>query len=581
MSRRQFRLSAAAVSALAVATLCAGAPAAFADSGDPYKVNGTNQENTSNKALINGSATVQLGIHKYLGAPTGAVANGTEQSITNRDALKGVVFDVYQVGGVDLTTNAGWTAATALSGHTLTAAEVAAGKVTVGGVDYPLTKVQSVTTDGTGTATFTKANGVGLYVVSENLGSSTSVVNVTTGSTVATSTITPAAPFLVTLPMTNPGDTSRWMYDVNVYPKNQSDSATKTVEDKGTVTTDNGNVGDHTIDYTISTSITDGTDPLGMYVVYDDLDASLTFNGASLALSDGTALAAGTDYTVYTAPNWATANTQYSSGAVANGPVVTIIFTKAGLTKLEAHRSANVVTTLNTLMGAMPANGVVENKAAFIPNETWWEQHGKPGVDPETPTTPPTTPPTDVPGIPTNPVETKYGRLVVNKQDPTDSSANMSGAQFSVFSDPTPGDGSCSASDVSGTAIASGTVDSKNTVTFAGLQASNWYNGQEVTDAAKFLSYCLVETKAPTGYNLDATAHYVTIDWKTATASAAALATEVVNNEKSNLGNNLPLTGGDGVAALSIAGLVLVGGGVAYYAGTSRKRRKAEGSNEQ
>ncbi|WP_028708851.1 SpaH/EbpB family LPXTG-anchored major pilin [Propionicicella superfundia] len=584
MSRRQFRLAAAAVSALAVATLCTGAPAAFADPGDPYRVNGTSQENPGNTALINPSADVQLEIHKYLGAPTGA-GDGTEQTITDRDALQGVRFDVYRVGGVDLTTNQGWAAATALSGYQITAADIAGGSITVGGTSYALTLVSSPVTDGEGTATFTQADGVGLYLVNENLAGSGTITNVTSNSEVAKASITSAAPFFVTLPMTNPDDTSRWIYDVDVYPKNQTDSATKSVEDKGTVTSDNGNVGEHGIDYTITTSITDGSDPLGLYVIYDDLHPSLTFAGASLALSNGTTFTAGTHYNVYTAADWETAGTLYSSGEVAGGPLVTIVFTDAGLEILEANRSESVVTTLNTILGVQDEDGVIENEAVFIPNESWWDQNGKPGVDPEDPTTPPGDPsdPTDPwePGIPTNPVESKYGNLVVNKQDPTDTGADMSGAEFAIYADPTPGDGNCSAGDVTGTPIDTGTIGAGNTLTFAGLQASNWYDGADVADEADWLSYCLVETKAPTGYNLDATPHYITVDWETGSTTAPALATELVNNEKSNLGNNLPLTGGDGVAALSVAGLVLVGGGVVYYAATSRRRRKAESTVEQ
>ena len=48
-----------------------------------------------------------------------------------------------------------------------------------------------------------------------------------------------------------------------------------------------------------------------------------------------------------------------------------------------------------------------------------------------------------------------------------------------------------------------------------------------------------------------------------------------IENEKSNLGNNLPLTGGEGVAALSVAGLMLIGGGAGYYAYAGRKRHTA------
>lgn len=171
MSRKHFHLAAAAVSAVAVATLGLAAPFAQADSTDPTKVDGVSQVNTSNGALINPTATVQLEIHKYLGAPTGGINNGTEQTIEGRLSLSGVNFDVYKVGNIDLTTNAGWQDATALSGYMITAADITAGQITVGGTDYPLVKVSTVTTV-EGVATFTQENGVGLYLVAENLDSS-------------------------------------------------------------------------------------------------------------------------------------------------------------------------------------------------------------------------------------------------------------------------------------------------------------------------------------------------------------------------------------------------------------------------
>ena len=85
----------------------------------------------------------------------------------------------------------------------------------------------------------------------------------------------------------------------------------------------------------------------------------------------------------------------------------------------------------------------------------------------------------------------------------------------------------------------------------------------------------MVETKAPNGYNLNAEPFTATIDWATGTSTLTRTATVEITNEKTNLGNQLPLTGGEGIAALSIGGLVLIGGGAVYYAAASRKRREA------
>ncbi|HQY97391.1 MAG TPA: hypothetical protein PLU83_10430, partial [Phycicoccus sp.] len=42
--------------------------------------------------------------------------------------------------------------------------------------------------------------------------------------------------------------------------------------------------------------------------------------------------------------------------------------------------------------------------------------------------------------------------------------------------------------------------------------------------------------------------------------------------------NQLPLTGGAGVAAISGLGLLLVGGGLGYYVVTTRRRREEQDS---
>ena len=68
------------------------------------------------------------------------------------------------------------------------------------------------------------------------------------------------------------------MYDVNVYPKNQSDTITLAVVDKGTTTLDDGGLV-RDVDYVLTSSIPDGTVPLGQYVIQQDLDPAVDFAG--------------------------------------------------------------------------------------------------------------------------------------------------------------------------------------------------------------------------------------------------------------------------------------------------------------
>lgn len=616
---RSVRLSAAAAAFVVAASAGFGTTSAFAEDPNPQTtVEGTSQE-AANPALINSDATVQLSIHKYLGLETGQPNNGTILSTTPDAAtnppLGNINFDVYQVlkadgTPVDLTTNQGWEEASKLLGASVGTVSDGA-TFEVGGVTYKIAKVTTVTTDTNGLATFTRTDGVGVYFVHENLSTSTGVT--ANGTAVDPKVLSQAKDFFVTLPMTDPTNTSSWMYDVHVYPKNQKDSITKTLVDKQSLTTENKDslATNNKITYTITSSITDGSQALGMYAVYDNLDPALTLQGVSLKLSDGTALTAGTDYDVYASADDATSAAPYSTGTdVTGGPLISIVFTTEGLTKLEAVRNGDtsVVTTVNAF-GTMDADGMIPNTASFIPNKSWWDMNVVPTTPPNTPPTPelppltpptppttpglpdePNTPPTppNTPGVPSEQVVSKYGNVVVDKYDPAKSGVDMSGATFAIYWDPTPGDGKCSVADVTGqTAIATQAIDNTgkaatdagyNQLTFTGLQTSNWYDNAEQT---AWQSYCLVETKAPTGYNLDATAHYLTIDYKTAIAGVSsaegaqvAFTTEKVANEQTNLGNRLPLTGGQGVATLGLAGVVLIGSGLGYHM-WSRRREEA------
>ncbi len=150
------------------------------------------------------------------------------------------------------------------------------------------------------------------------------------------------------------------------------------------------------------------------------------------------------------------------------------------------------------------------------------------------------------------------------------------GATFALYVDPTPTTG-CTTADVTGTALMTATVPVDGTgVTFTDLRASNWADNVALADNTKtgWIQYCIVETVAPAGYNLNAEAVAVTIDWATGTSTLTREAPVTINDEKSNLGNNLPLTGGAGVAAVSGLGLLLVGGGVAYFLLGARRRRE-------
>lgn len=536
MRSKKYRFGAAVALAAVLAIPSAGF--ASADPGDPSKVGGVSQA-AANPALINPDATVQLNIHKYLGTPTGPATNGTAQTNPTLPPLEGVVFDIYKVEGVDLTTSAGW--AIASTAFTVSEGDIDNGSITIGSGTYNLTKVRSTTTNTAGVGVFTETDGVALYVVDENLAASTAIKD--NGTPVASDSVTPAAPFAVALPMTNPAGTG-WMYDVYVYPKSQSDSITKSVVDKGALTTDNGNAGSHAIDYTLTSTITRGATGVGTYVIFDQLDPALTFVSAALKLSDETPLVAETDYVLTSDSN-----------------LVRIVFTPAGIAKLDAAAAgaAKVVTTISTTVGAQDVDGIVANKASFVPNAAWWAEHGT-GANPAVSTAPL--------GIESVGVETRFGNIVVNNLDAN--GAVLTGAEFQLYRDGN-ADGICGADDVVEANLIATSVIAANTPAFPGLQVSNYYNGTQPQQS--LITYCVIETDPAAGYLADDTVHAVTIDFATGTATAPAFATLPVTNQKASVGNNLPLTGGAGVAGMSLIALVLVGGGVGYY-GVTRSRDK-------
>lgn len=577
MTRTPFRLAAAAVSGLAITTLGMGVPAAFA--APQTEVGGASQE-AANPSLINPTADVQLTIEKHLGATTGQPNNGTTQNVTT-PKLQGVKFDISQVQfndagtwkNVDLTTNAGWDAAAAVQGAT----PAADGTFTIGGTEYRVVFVETVTTDGQGVATFTKTNGVGLYFVKENLAASGTITNLSTGTAVDKSTITPSSPFFVTLPMTHPTDLNSWMYDVRVYPKNQSDSIVKTVNDEKTYTEG------EPISYTLTSSISPVAQ-LGYYYIADN-NQYVSVSGVSLAIQGSTTTLNGCNAA---APGAGPCDYYFrlDNDATAAGSQVEIVLSASGLVKLQdakaADTNAQVVTTISGTVLSVPTTGELPNTGSFIPSSDWYANNGGTNLPPVPPTDPdpenPVYPPVDPPTIPSNEVKSYFGNIKVDKTltggAPGDSAA---GAEFGVYVDPTPETG-CSTSDVTGTPLMSATIAAgESSVVFSPLRASNWANNAALANSsvAGWIQYCVVETKAPVGYNLNAEPFAATIDWATGTTTLTRTATVEISDEKSNLGNQLPLTGGEGIAGLSLLGLALIGGGAAYYGVTSRKRRES------
>ena len=520
-------LGLAAAMTLAVGALIA--PTGVAAPADP------------NGSTIDPDAATTLTVHKCEQTDTNGVTEGTgnEDPQAECKPVSGVEFTITKLN-VDLTTSEGWKQLAEIKGDVAKAG------------DLKSNTVQKITTGADGLASFTDAQtDVGAYLVSE---------------TKTPDKVIPAEDFVVTLPMTNPQDTTKWNYNVHVYPKNTLSGVDKQVADKKAP----GSGQDLT--YTITTSIPKVDYPGGArikrYEVVDRLDKRINKNTLAPVVKivgqNEVTLADTTDYTLITADgqdhNWAT-----------------IQLTEEGRRKAaEARHNGNGETKLQVTLTAtfdpksVDLEGVLSNTAGLIPNDspnfTW---------DPNNPGTT-----TEVPGIPTTPVLTKYGKVNVTKTgtDKLADKTKYNGAEFQVYEcTKTASGATLRDADPSTPTVDPLTIGGEKTFTTAGqgtveinyLRANDYVNGAKKDQLTDEDYYCLVETKAPEGYSLQADP----IPFRVLADDAEGkVPTEVtVTDVPKNAGFRLPLTGANGVIFLTVAGALLVAGGavVAY----ANKRR--------
>ncbi|MHA3683371.1 SpaH/EbpB family LPXTG-anchored major pilin [Leucobacter sp. HY1908] len=508
----------------------------------------------SGAAAAQAAPTIPRGTQKgnlhitKLSTPTGDPDDANGAQVTSQDwpagsaAIPGVTFTVQKVQGIDLSTNAGWQAAQKAT------LSYGAGGTNPQVLEQPGGSALGLQTPGaTGTTdnTGVPKNGgsdafqnmdIGLYLVTE------------TGTPAG---VTPAVPFLVTLPMTDPTNQSAWVYDVYVYPKNAKINApVKTVADSSVRQTGTN------FEWTIESGVprlpgaTAGAwlAPTS-YVIEDTLSTHLNYVSTVVKIGS-TTLVAGQN---------ATTGDYHVTGTA------TVVFNADGLAKLQAAatNAANTVSVTHTTSAKPSAAGeVVTNTATVKVNN-------------------------EATGLTSTPVAVRYGALSFNKQTPN--GAALTGAKFKVFttkSDAEAGSGT-------GLIGEQTSAGANATVSFSGLRASNFANGALITSKADWTVYWVTETAAPTGYELLAQpipvvvevdengASAVTqvqvdangkpaIDGNGAFVNATAL-TKIVNVEK-NAGFALPLTGGMGTAFLTIGGIAIL----AIVLVVARRRRSEE-----
>ena len=478
--------------------------------------------------------TGSITIHKLVKAANNGTTegNGLEDATATGTPLDGVTFTVERLTNVDLTTQAGWEKLAGYNGN------VDAAKAD--GVDA----AQKKTTVGGGLAKFDGLR-LGAYVVTE--------------------TATPAGyvgskPFIITVPMTHPTDLNKWVYDVHAYPKNSKAGVEKTVKDDTTPA-----IGSE-ISYTIKSDVP-AAEALSYYDVVDQYDKRVELPEANVALklingkTGEVALVKDTDYKLISA-----------DGTDGKTKFWTAQFTVAGRQKLVDNRKDDTTKVQMDLSGTVAKkvenDGLFKNKAILLPNEP------SNGWTPESGTVPP-------PDYPNSEVVSKFGKVKITKVSSKDANAKLKGAQFEVWkctpqSTPTANFESVDASldeQLSPAGTSTYETDANGEVTIDGLRNNDWENNAAVTNPGY---YCLVETKAPEGFELQTRPIAFQVLASNSTEDNHYTLATTVKDVPHNGGFNLPLTGAAGVGVLIGAGALLVGGSGAIALANKRRKEQAD-----
>lgn len=537
MSTTKTRRSLSLLAAFAVAAGALALPAATsATQAAPAFGLAATVERAPSLVDLDTSKTGSITIHKYVkDANNGTTAgNGLEDTSDHGTPLDGAKFKIERLTTVDLTTQAGWEKLAGYNGNVDTAkadgVEDAGEKTTAGG----------------GLATFSGLK-LGAYVVTE--------------------TETPAGyvgakPFIITVPMTHPTELNKWVYDVHAYPKNSKAGIEKTVADADTPAIGSA------ISYTIKSDIP-AAEALDFYDVVDQYDKRVELPEAKVALKiiDGktgeVALAKDTDYKLIAA-----------DGTDGKTKFWTAEFTEAGRKKLVENRKDDNTKVQMDLVGTVKdkveADGLFKNKAILLPNAP------SNGWKPNSGTVPP-------PDYPNSEVVSKFGKVKITKVSSVDATAKLKDAEFEVYkctptTKPTENFQSVDATldtKLAPAGMETYKTDANGEVTIDGLRNNDWANNAAVAEADRGW-YCLVETKAPEGFELQTRPIAFQVLESNSTADNEYTLNTTVKDVPKNGGFNLPLTGAAGVGVLIGAGALLVGGSGAIALANKRRKEQAD-----
>lgn len=442
------------------------------------------------------------------GAGVNAEATGKPLD-TAPNPIDGVTYQAYEVPLTKTSGSNEWQAE--IAGITLEQAKTKLG--TSPAVAY--TGVTGTDTNPTGQVRWTMDRG--LYLVRET-------------STPAGVVASPD--FLVAVPMTDPGEPTKWLDEIYIYPKSDKVSAAMTVDNAADYSVGN------TVTWTIKADIPQIRDTVDNdFLPTDKFEIVANFDSAGLLINEDDITIPGLTLKTHYDVDVDTTTTPGTT-------IVTVTLTDGGRDELVSLLDGGT-STIDVKVDA----AVVQTVGEFTPTATIFagstDATGK-AVD------------TSLAGV-------KYGKVTLTKKDQNDQLAKD--AVFRVYTSET--DAVAKNINFLKTALNSDgqwTTREDGTVILDGFRFSDYANGvtQVDEDGSLYQTYWLVEMTAPEGQQLLAEPISFAV-------TAVDTPLEVTNTANTNA-FVLPLTGGTGTAMLTILGL----GILAIVLFVARSRRNAE-----
>ena len=479
---------------------------------------------TPNYGNIKTEVKGSLAIHKHLtgggkdiGTPTGTPKNDEDKA----PAVEGVVFTAYPITDINLKDPAGWD----------TISNLAKSGVPDSACTNPAAPTLGAHTFGKGMASPATTK-EGLATITEMPVQAYLVCETTTPGDI----VQKAKPFVVTIPHPNTaaGADGQWIYDVNVYPKNEAIDVDKTIQAQKLNGYGVGSLIKFPVESTAPTL--DAKSFYKYFQLKDTLDERLSEVTATEVSLEGTTLQP-TDYDV-----------------VTNQQTVTVTFTAEGLKKIKAAPGKKVSAVFQGKVTKAGSNGTITNRAQVISDTVYAEQPPTPVTPPTNPENPPTS----------DEVTSNWGDLSIKKVDTHQqgqTKAGLQGAQFQLYKAKDAYANTCS-NEKEGAPIAINgqttlTTDAQGVIDIKGLFISDSIDGADRDNQVNATERCyvLVETKAPAGYVLPAGDAAVTAV-KVKVGEVATDNVTVENTKQSVPG--LPLTGANGMLILTASGAALL-----------------------